>query len=113
VDVSGPTAVLNSVGKIDNVSVFFGQTLNMRLNKDAFANETGVQNLTALIRTFVDLKIHHCQFNLIDSETMREAQEKPSDYQELTVRVAGYVAYFTRLSKSVQDSIIARNEHGV
>jgi len=112
VDVNGPTAVFNSVGKIDNVSIFFGQTLNMRLNKDAFGNDVGVRRLATMIRTFVDLKIHHCQFNLVSSETLREAQRNPSEYQDLTVRVAGYVAYFTRLGKDVQDSIIARTEHG-
>ena len=64
------------------------------------------------MRTFVDLKIHHCQFNLVSSETLREAQRDPEAYQELTVRVAGYIAYFTRLGKELQDSIIARTEHG-
>jgi pyruvate formate-lyase/glycerol dehydratase family glycyl radical enzyme len=111
VDVNGPTAVFNSVGKIDNTSIFFGQTLNMRLNKEIFATDIGVHRLATIIRSFVDLKIHHCQFNLISSETLREAQRNPHEYQDLTVRVAGYVAYFTRLSKEVQDSIIARTEH--
>jgi formate C-acetyltransferase len=111
VDVEGPTAVFNSVGKIDNASIFFGQTLNMRLNRDSFGNDIGVRRLATMIRTFVDLKIHHCQFNLVSSETLREAQRNPQDYQDLTVRVAGYVAYFTRLGKAVQDSIIERNEH--
>lgn len=111
-DVSGPTAVFNSVGKIDNISIFFGQTLNMRLNRDVFAGEGGVRMLSSIIRTFVDLKIHHCQFNLVSSETLRAAQEKPEDYSDLTVRVAGYVAYFTRLGRDVQNSIIARTEHG-
>ncbi|MBN1801973.1 MAG: hypothetical protein JW891_10730 [Candidatus Lokiarchaeota archaeon] len=112
VDVSGPTAVFNSVSKIDNISIFFGETLNMRLNMDVFANDAGIHRLATMIRTFVDLKIHHCQFNLVSSEILRKAQQNPSEYQDLTVRVAGYVAYFTRLSKSVQDSIIARTEHG-
>lgn len=112
VDVSGPTAVFNSVAKIDNATIFFGQTLNMRLNRENFANDVGVARLATMIRTFVDLKIHHCQFNMVSSETLREAQRNPDAYQELTVRVAGYVAYFTRLGKSVQDSIIARTEHG-
>lgn len=113
VDVNGPTAVFNSVGKIDNASIFYGQTLNMRLNKDVFGNVEGVRRLVDMIRTFVDLKLHHCQFNLVSSETMREAQRDPEAYKELTVRVAGYVAYFTRLGRDLQDSIIARNEHGI
>lgn len=112
VDVNGPTAVFNSVSKIDNAAIFFGQTLNLRLDKAAFANDIGVRKLAAMIRTFVDQKIHHCQFNLVSSETLRAAQEQPEEYQDLTVRVAGYVAYFTRLGKPVQDSIIERTEHG-
>lgn len=111
-DINGPTAVFKSVSKIDHVSIFYGQTLNMRLNKDVFGNDVGVRRLASMIRTFVDLKIHHCQFNLVSSETMREAQRNPEAYRELTVRVAGYAAYFTRLGCNVQDSIIARNEHG-
>jgi len=112
VDVTGPTAVLNSVGRIDNTSVFFGQTLNMRLSKEVFGTEQGVHRLASMIRSFVDLKIHHCQFNVVSSETLRAAQAKPADYQDLMVRVAGYVAYFVRLGKDVQDAIIARTEHG-
>ena len=112
VDVSGPTAVFNSVGKIDNAAIFFGQTLNMRLDREVFASDAGVRMLSAMIRTFVDLKIHHCQFNLVSSEVLRAAQETPQDYSDLTIRVAGYVAYFTRLGRDVQNSIIARNEHG-
>lgn len=113
VDKNGPAAIFNSVSKIDNPSIFFGQTLNIRLNKDVFSNDIGVQKLAAMIRSFADLKIHHCQFNIVSSEILRKAQEKPDEYQDLTVRVAGYVAYFTRLGKHVQDSIIARTEHGL
>ncbi|MFX1239532.1 MAG: glycine radical domain-containing protein, partial [Promethearchaeota archaeon] len=112
VDINGPTAVFNSVSKIDNPRIYFGETLNLRLNKEIFGNDDGVRRLAAMIRSFVDLKIHHCQFNLVSSEILRRAQQNPSEYQDLTVRVAGYVAYFTRLGKSVQDSIIARTEHG-
>lgn len=112
-DVNGPTAVLNSAGKIDNISVYLGQTLNMRLNADVFGTKEGVHRLAALLRTFVDLKIHHIQFNLVTSATLRAAQENPGDYQDLMVRVAGYVAYFVKLPKALQDSIIARTEHSL
>jgi pyruvate formate-lyase/glycerol dehydratase family glycyl radical enzyme len=111
-DINGPTAVLNSVGKVDNVSMFFGQTLNMRLNAQIFGSSEGVHRLASLIRTFIDLKIHHIQFNLVSSETLRAAQETPEEYQDLMVRVAGYCAYFVKLVKPLQDSIIARTEHG-
>ncbi len=112
-DINGPTAVLNSVGKVDNVSMFFGQTLNMRLNSQIFGSQEGAHRLAALLRTFIDLKIHHIQFNLVSSDTLRAAQQKPEDYQDLMVRVAGYVAYFVKLVKPLQDSIIARTEHGM
>jgi formate C-acetyltransferase len=111
-DVSGPTAVFSSVGKIDNASITFGETLNMRLDGAYFSSETGAYRLAQMIRTFVDLKIHHCQFNIVSTETLRDAQNNPEKYQDLTVRVAGYVAYFTRLRRNVQDSIIARTIHG-
>lgn len=110
-DINGPTAVLNSVGKIDNASIFLGETLNMRLDANVFGSKEGVHRLAALIRTFVDLKIHHIQFNLVSSEILRAAQEKPEEYQDLMVRVAGYVAYFVNLNKAMQDSIIARTVH--
>ena len=111
-DVNGPTAVLNSISKLDNASMFFGQTLNMRLSKDVFGTEEGIHKIASMIRSLVDLKIHHCQFNLISTETLMAAQKHPEEYEELTVRVAGYMAYFVRLGKDVQDSIIARTEHG-
>ncbi len=112
-DVNGPTAVLNSSGKIDNASIFLGETLNMRLNADVFGTQEGVHRMAALLRTFVDLKIHHIQFNLVSSDTLRAAQENPEEYQDLMVRVAGYVAYFVNLSKGLQDSIIQRTEHHI
>lgn len=112
-DVNGPTAVLNSAGKIDNASVFFGETLNMRLDAGVFGTEEGVLRLAALLRTFVDLKIHHIQFNLVSTETLRAAQERPDEYKDLMVRVAGYVAYFVNLNKDLQDSIIARTVHNM
>ena len=112
-DVNGPTAVLNSAGKLDNASIFLGQTLNMRLDGEMFGSDEGVHRMAALLRTFVDLKVHHIQFNLVSSDTLRAAQENPAEYQDLMVRVAGYVAYFVNLSKGLQDSIIQRTEHRI
>jgi formate C-acetyltransferase len=110
-DLNGPTAVFNSASKIDNVSLFYGQTLNVRLSGETFANDVGLRRFANLIRAFVDLKIHHCQFNLLSSETLRDAQRAPENYGALVVRVAGYVGYFTRLYREVQDAVIARTEH--
>ena len=112
-DKNGPTAVFKSVGKINNAEVFAGQTLNMRLDPSVFYDEDGVKRLADFIRTFVDQKIHHVQFTIVSSDAMRAAQKEPGKYRDLMVRVAGYVAPFIELPRVVQDSIIARTEHGL
>ena len=66
-----------------------------------------------LMRTFVDQKVFHIQFNVTSSDTLRAAQKKPEEYHDLMVKVAGWNAYFTQLTTEVQDSIIARTEHGL
>ena len=111
-DVSGPTAVFKSVGKVDHAEVFAGISFNMRLDPVIFKEDYGFKRMADLIRTFVDLKIHHVQFNVISSDTLKAAQKEPHKYKDLMVRVAGYVARFVELPKSVQDSIIARTVHG-
>jgi len=65
------------------------------------------------MRTFVDQKIFHVQFNVVSSKTLKAAQKEPGEYRDLMVKVAGWNAYFTQLHKEVQDSIIARTEHGL
>lgn len=112
-DVNGPTAVLKSVGKVDSAEVFAGTTLNMRLDPLIFADDYGFKRMADLIRTFVDQKIHHVQFNVVSSDTLKAAQIEPAKYKDLCVRVAGYVARFITLPTSVQDSIIARTVHGM
>ena len=112
-DVNGPTAVINSAGKIDNASISLGETLNMRLGPEVAASDDGVYRLAALLRAVVDQKIHHIQFNFVSSDILRAAQAAPDDYQDLMVRVAGYVAYFVNLSKGLQDSIIERTVHAL
>jgi len=112
-DVTGPTAVINSVAKLDNVRMFLGQTLNLKLTPELFQVEIGIKRLADFIRTFVDSKLHHAQINVVDAATLRAAQEDPESYRDLLVRVAGYVTFFVLLSKPVQDAIIARTEHGM
>ena len=112
-DVSGPTAVFRSVGKINHAEVFAGISFNMRLDPVIFKENYGFKRMADLIRTFVDQKIHHIQFNVISSDTLLAAQKEPDKYRDLMVRVAGYVARFVELPKSVQDSIIARTVHGI
>jgi formate C-acetyltransferase len=112
-DLSGPTAVLKSVGKIDNTEVSHGATLNMRIDPTVFEKEEGFKRLADLIRVFVDQKADHVQINVVSAETLRAAQREPEKYRELTVKVAGYNAPFVRLNKTLQENIIARTQHGL
>jgi formate C-acetyltransferase len=112
-DVSGLTSVLKSVGKVDHAEVFAGITFNLRLDPLIFKDDYGFKRMADLIRTFVDQKIHHVQFNIVSSDTLKAAQKEPDKYKDLMVRVAGYVARFVELPKEVQDTIIARTVHGL
>jgi len=110
-DVNGVTAVLKSMGKVDGVEVLAGLSLTSRIAPEIFKSKDGVKRMADLIRTFVDQKIFHLQLNITSSETLKAAQEEPEKHRDLMVKVAGYNAYFTQLSKDLQDSIIARSEH--
>jgi formate C-acetyltransferase len=112
-DMEGPTAVLKSVGKVNNAEVSLSQSLNMRIEPDVFEKEDGAKLLADLIRSFCDQKVDHLQINVVSSETLRAAQEDPEAHRELTVKVAGYNARFVELHTELQDSIIARTEHGL
>jgi len=112
-DVNGPTAVLKSVGKVNNAEVSLGSTLNMKMDPSVFEKEDGVKRLSALIRTLVDQKVDQIQINVVSADTLRAAQEQPEEYKDLVVKVAGYNARFVSLHKEVQNSIIARTEHGL
>jgi formate C-acetyltransferase len=110
-DLNGPTAVLKSMGKVNNAEMSLGQTLNMKLDPIVFDNDDGIKRLAALIRTFVDQKVDHVQINVVSAKTLKAAQKEPEKYKDLVVKVAGYNARFVDLHKKVQDSIIARTEH--
>jgi len=112
-DRMGVTAVLKSMGKIDGVEVLGGLSLTSRIDPVVFDNEDGIKRMADLMRTFVDQKIFHVQFNVVSSKTLKAAQKEPEKYRDLMVKVAGWNAYFTQLHKEVQDSIIARTEHGL
>ena len=112
-DVNGPTAILKSVGKINNAEVFAGMTFNMRLDPGVFTGKYGIKRMADLIRSFVDQKIHQIQFNVVSSGTLKTAQKEPDKYKDLMVRVAGFVARFIGLPEYLQDNIIARTEHGL
>ncbi len=112
-DVNGVTAVLNSMGKVDGVEILGGLSLTSRIDGSVFNSRQGIKRVADLVRTFVDQKIFHLQLNVTSSEMLRSAQEDPESYADLMVKVAGYNAYFTQQSKDLQDSIIARTEHGI
>jgi len=112
-DINGPTAVIKSVGKINNAELSLGQSLNMKLDPIIFESDDGIKRLANLIRVFVDQKVDHIQINVVSVETLKAAQKEPEKYKDLVVKVAGYNARFVDLHKLVQDSIIARTEHGL
>lgn len=111
-DMKGPTAVLKSVSKLDKNLTTNGGLLNMKFIPEFFKNETGIQKFADFLRSFVDLEIPHIQFNVVRKEDLIAAKEHPEQYRSLTVRVAGYTAYFTELADELQNEIIARTSYG-
>ncbi len=111
-DVNGPTAAANSVSRLDHGIASNGTLFNQKFHPTALSGETGLENFVYLIRSYFDQKGSHMQFNVVDRETLRDAQKNPEKYKHLVVRVAGYSALFTTLSKSLQDDIIQRTEQG-
>ena len=109
-DVNGPTATANSVARIDHMIASNGTLLNQKFHPSALEGEKGLNDFESLIRTFFDQKGMHMQFNVVDRQTLLDAQAHPENYRHLVVRVAGYSALFTTLSKSLQDDIIQRTE---
>jgi pyruvate formate-lyase/glycerol dehydratase family glycyl radical enzyme len=109
-DRHGPTAVLKSAAKMDHVRTG-GTLLNQKFTPQLLADETGLDALVSLIRGYFKLDGHHIQFNVVDAETLRKAQNNPEQYRDLIVRVAGYSDYFCDLSEALQEEIIARTEH--
>lgn len=111
-DTHGPTAAANSVAKLDHGIASNGTLFNMKFHPSALKGSSGIEAFISLIRAFFDQKGMHMQFNVVSRETLRDAQLHPENYKNLVVRVAGYSALFTTLSKSLQDDIINRTEQG-
>ena len=111
-DVNGPTAAANSVSKLDHGIASNGTLFNQKFHPSALSGDEGLDNFVSLIRTYFDRKGSHVQFNVVSRETLLDAQKHPENYKHLVVRVAGYSALFTTLSKSLQDDIIRRTEQG-
>ena len=110
-DIKGPTAMLNSVAKLDHERAGNGTLLNWKFNPSAVQGEIGLKNLIALLDMIVDKKLMHSQFNVITKEQLLAAQADPDKYKNLLVRVAGYSAYFVDLGKDLQRDIIERTEY--
>jgi len=110
--VNGPTAIINSLGKLDNLECNLGIVLNIRMNPTVFMDSFGLRRLAALVRAIVDKMVMHIQFNVVSSDVLRAAQKEPEKYKDVVVRVAGYSAFFVNLSKGLQEEVIARQEWG-
>jgi formate C-acetyltransferase len=111
-DKQGPTAVLNSVGRMPSPLATNGTLLNMKFLPSLFSNITDREKFSSLLRSFICLPVNHVQFNVITAQELIEARKDPESYRGLTIRVAGYTAYFTELSGDLQDEIIKRTTHG-
>jgi len=109
-DLHGPTAVLKSAAKIDHIKTG-GTLLNQKFTPQILEDESGLNKLVHLIRSYFRMDGHHIQFNVVKAETMRLAQKNPDQYRDLIVRVAGYSDYFIDLSVALQEEIIRRTEH--
>ncbi len=109
-DRSGPTAVVKSAAKMDQIKAG-GALLNMKFTPALLADEDGIDKVAHLIRGYFKMDGHHMQFNVVTAQTLRKAQAAPEAHRDLIVRVAGYSDYFCDLSRELQDEIIARTEH--
>jgi formate C-acetyltransferase len=110
VDHNGPTSVIKSASKIDHLRTG-GTLLNQKFSPSFFEDEESYEKLTALIRSYFSLDGHHIQFNVVNAETLKDAQKHPERYRDLIVRVAGYSDYFNDLGEDLQNEIIKRTEH--
>jgi len=109
-DRKGPTAVIRSAAKIDHARTG-GTLLNQKFTTQILADQEGLDKLAHLIRTYFKLDGHHIQFNVVNTDMLRDAQKHPEKYRDLIVRVAGYSDYFVDLNIELQNEIISRTEH--
>jgi formate C-acetyltransferase len=110
-DNNGPTAVLQSAAKIDHIKTG-GTLLNQKFSPSFFESDEALDKLASLVRTYFKWDGHHIQFNVVNADTLRDAQKNPEKYRDLIVRVAGYSDYFNDLGEALQNEIIRRTEHG-
>lgn len=108
-DTNGPTAVIRSAAKIDHIKTG-GTLLNQKFTPSLLSTDEGCYNLVHLIRAYFRMDGHHIQFNVVNADTLRDAQKHPENYRDLIVRVAGYSDYFNDLGEDLQNEIICRTE---
>ena len=111
-DTQGPTAVLKSCSKLDHIRTG-GTLLNQKFTPKFFEDDEAIEKMTKLIRSYFRMDGHHIQFNVVNAETLRDAQKHPEKYRDLIVRVAGYSDYFNDLTPELQEEIIKRTEQGI
>lgn len=109
-DLHGPTAIIRSCCKVDHTEIR-GGLLNLKFHPSALKGESGSKNLMALLKTYFSKPTFHVQFNVVDSEMLRDAQKSPDKYRDLVVRVAGFSAYWVEMSTDLQNQVIWRTEH--
>jgi len=109
-DVNGPTALVMSAAKSQDAIKYTATHMNMKLPPDQLKTRKGRENVLNLVKTYFDNEGYHIQFNVLDTNILRDAQKHPEKYRDLVVRVAGFSAFFTKLHPGVQNEIIARTE---
>lgn len=109
-DQKGPTSVVKSAAKIDHLRTG-GTLLNQKFAPSFFEDEAAIQKVSSLVRSYFRMDGHHIQFNVVNADTLRDAQKHPENYRDLIVRVAGYSDYFNDLGEDLQNEIIRRTEH--
>ena len=109
-DQKGPTSVAKSAAKIDHLRTG-GTLLNQKFTPSFFEDETSISKVSSLVRSYFKMDGHHIQFNVVNADTLRDAQKHPEHYKDLIVRVAGYSDYFNDLGEDLQNEIINRTEH--
>jgi len=109
-DVNGPTALLKSVSHIPHARFTQGTQLNMKFEPEMLKGDDGIANGMNMLKTMSMLGVYHAQINVVDRDTLLDAQAHPAEHRDLLIRVAGYTAFFVELGKETQDEIIGRTE---
>jgi len=112
-DKNGVTSLIGSVTKLDFTQTPNGSVLDIMLHPTAIQGEEGLAVFVALIKTFFAQGGYAVQFNVVSSDTLRDAQRHPERYANLQIRVTGWSVYFTSLSKEEQDHFITQISHGL